>query len=234
MEFEAKDILSRMKAALKNEDTRLEGSFSMDNLQAVAEELARYNAMRIRPLWDEIERNIAEVITSGNERHYEYWAKQPEDETGKLIGNARAKGVRDGSGVVNVACITPDGKAPSPETLKKVRDYIDSVRPVGALPNVIAGELLDVTVSGTIEIYDGAEISEIRAEAATKIGDYLSSLLSSRDKSVLNYHRIGTLISETAGVKEVLDFTVNGKRKSLESQFSQFFTLKEVALNVPS
>ena len=41
MDFSAEGILARMKAALKNEDTKMEGSFSMDNLQAVAEELAR-------------------------------------------------------------------------------------------------------------------------------------------------------------------------------------------------
>ena len=36
MDFSAEGILARMKAALKNEDTKMEGSFSMDNLQAVA------------------------------------------------------------------------------------------------------------------------------------------------------------------------------------------------------
>lgn len=40
MEFTATEILARLKMGLKNEDTRIEGSFSMDNLQAVAEELA--------------------------------------------------------------------------------------------------------------------------------------------------------------------------------------------------
>ena len=70
MEFTATEILARLKMGLKNEDTRIEGSFSMDNLQAVAEELARYNSMLIKPLWDEIDLRIEEVITSGNENHY--------------------------------------------------------------------------------------------------------------------------------------------------------------------
>ena len=42
LEWSASDILARLKAGLKNEDTRIEGSFSMDNMQAVSEELARY------------------------------------------------------------------------------------------------------------------------------------------------------------------------------------------------
>ena len=43
--FTADGILARMKGSLKNEDSRIEGSFTMDNLQAVSEELARFNAM---------------------------------------------------------------------------------------------------------------------------------------------------------------------------------------------
>ena len=34
LEWSASDILARLKAGLKNEDTRIEGSFSMDNMQA--------------------------------------------------------------------------------------------------------------------------------------------------------------------------------------------------------
>ena len=69
LEWNASDILARLKAGLKNEDTRIEGSFSMDNMQAVSEELARYNSMLIKPLWDEIDLRIDEIITSGNENH---------------------------------------------------------------------------------------------------------------------------------------------------------------------
>ena len=47
MDFTADGILARMKGSLKNEDSRIEGSFTMDNLQAVSEELARFNAMLI-------------------------------------------------------------------------------------------------------------------------------------------------------------------------------------------
>ena len=54
MDFTADGILARMKGSLKNEDSRIEGSFTMDNLQAVSEELARFNAMLIAPLQDEL------------------------------------------------------------------------------------------------------------------------------------------------------------------------------------
>ena len=114
LEWSASDILARLKAGLKNEDTRIEGSFSMDNMQAVSEELARYNSMLIKPLWDEIDLRIDEVITSGNENHYAFWARQVENAEGKrVIGSARVHGVRDGSGIVHVALLTPEAGAPT-------------------------------------------------------------------------------------------------------------------------
>lgn len=62
MDFSAEGILARMKGALKNEDTKMEGSFSMDNLQAVAEELARLDAMRIVPLMNTLtQKDLAEA-----------------------------------------------------------------------------------------------------------------------------------------------------------------------------
>ena len=51
-----------------------------------------------------------------------------------MVGNARAYGVRDGSGVVYVALITPEATAPSEETIHLVEEYIKTQRPVGAKP----------------------------------------------------------------------------------------------------
>ena len=85
MDFSAEGILARMKAALKNEDTKMEGSFSMDNLQAVAEELARLDAMRIVPLMNTLTDKEEDMGTSGNERHYVRWAKEATDAEGNVI-----------------------------------------------------------------------------------------------------------------------------------------------------
>ena len=55
MDFTTDGILARMKGSLKNEDSRIEGSFTMDNLQAVSEELARFNAMLKEVTWEPVE-----------------------------------------------------------------------------------------------------------------------------------------------------------------------------------
>lgn len=106
MDFSAEGILARMKAALKNEDTKMEGSFSMDNLQAVAEELARLDAMRIVPLMNTLTDKEEDMGTSGNERHYVRWAKEATDAEGNVIvGNAKVDTPRDGTGLVSIAIL---------------------------------------------------------------------------------------------------------------------------------
>lgn len=233
MEFTSVEILARMKAGLKNSDTRIEGSFTMDNLQAVAEELARFNSMLIRPLWDEIELKIEEVITSGNENHYVFWAKQVEDDTGnRVIGNARAHGVRDGSGIVYLSLITPEATAPTDDVVQMVNEYIQNQRPVGARPIISAAEAVEVTIEGTLQLMDGASIEAIQLQAQNDIEKYLTDVAFSRGEEVLlNYHRIGIILGAIPGVKEIVDYTVSGRKDSITADYSQFFTLGGMTLN---
>lgn len=233
LEWDASDILARMKAGLKNEDTHIEGSFTMDNLQAVAEELARYNGMLIQPLWDEIEQRIDEVVTSGNENHYVFWAKQVEDEAGeKVIGNAKVYGVRDGSGTVYVALISPEATVPTEEAVELVEAYIKTQRPVGAKPVIVAAEELEVSVNGIIELQEGANIETIRSQAKEDLTAYLAEIaLESQGETSLNYYRIGMIIGAVEGVKEIISYTVNSGEESISASYNQIFTLKGLTLN---
>ena len=233
MEWTAAEILARLKAGLKNEDSRIEGSFTMDNLQAVAEELARYGSMLIQPMWDEMDLRIDEVITSGNENHYVFWAKQVEDETGtKVVGNARAYGVRDGSGTVYLALISPEAAAPTEDVVELVEAYIQTQRPVGAKPVISAAEALEVTINGVIELQEGADIEAIRTQAHADVKAYLAEpALDGRADTALNYYRVGMIIGAIDGVKEIISYTVNGGEESLNASYSQFFDLKGLTLN---
>ena len=233
LEWSASDILARLKAGLKNEDTRIEGSFSMDNMQAVSEELARYNSMLIKPLWDEIDLRIDEVITSGNENHYAFWARQVENAEGKrVIGSARVHGVRDGSGIVHVALLTPEAGAPTPDVVELVRAYIETQRPVGAQPVIRAAEAVEVTINGIIELQEGADMESVRAQAGKEVKSYLAEVaLEGKKETVLNYYRIGMLIGGTPGVKEIVEYTVNEGGESMTADYDQFLTLKGLTLN---
>ena len=60
LEFSVQAILKRLRDALQNPVNKIEGGFSMDNLQAVSEELARMDAMEVQPIPDRVLLDTAE------------------------------------------------------------------------------------------------------------------------------------------------------------------------------
>lgn len=233
MDFSAEGILARMKAELKNEDTKLEGSFSMDNLQAVAEELARFHSMRIIPLMNTLTDKEDDMGTSGNERHYVRWAKEAADTSGKkIVGNAKVNALRDGTGVVAIAILTQEAKPPTEEQLAIVQEYINARRPVGAEPVVSPAEGIEVTISCSVR-----KISEYTGEVLQNIRkglqDYFTSIAFQPGIPSLNYYTVSNIISaKTEGVSELDALTINGKQESLTAEYNKYFTLKEVLVNV--
>ena len=60
IDFSTDAILQRMRDGLENPANKLEGGFCMDNLQAVAEEMARMDAMEVQPIPDHVLLDTAE------------------------------------------------------------------------------------------------------------------------------------------------------------------------------
>lgn len=60
IDFSTDAILQRMRDSLENPANKLEGGFCMDNLQAVAEEMARMDAMEVQPIPDHVLLDTAE------------------------------------------------------------------------------------------------------------------------------------------------------------------------------
>lgn len=234
MDFSAEGILERMKGALRNEDTRIEGSFSMDNLQAVSEELARFNAMRIIPLMNTLTDKEEDMGTSGNERHYVRWAKEARDGNGKqIVGNAKVNAVRDGTGFVSVAILTVDAKPPTKEQIEAVQKYIDSKRPVGADPVVSGAEGIEVAVSCQVKKSPGYTEETVRGNIRKGLQEYFVATAFQTGVSSLNYYTISNIISgKTEGVRELEDLTINGRQDSVAAEYNQYFTLKEVLVHV--
>lgn len=232
MDFTADSILEKMKNELKNDTSKIEGSFSMDNLQAVSEELARYYTQLITPLKEDIAERKDDVYTSGNERHYVIWAKEVTDEAeNKVVGNARAVGIRDGTGLVQVAIISPTADTPDAKTIQLVTEYFETKRPVGAKPIVTAAQGISVLINCVLELKDGYDINVIKTTSTTKIQEYFTEIAFLKKATSLNYFRIGTIINAIEGVSEIIDYTINGARDSIPADYDEFFKLEGLVLN---
>ena len=202
MDFSAEGILARMKAALKNEDTKMEGSFSMDNLQAVAEELARLDAMRIVPLMNVI------------------------------VGNAKVDTPRDGTGLVSIAILTVDAKPPTEEQIAFVQEYINSMRPVGADPVVDAAESIPIVILCSVVKMSGYTEETVKTQIRSKIEEYFTQIAFQSGTVSLNYYKISNIISGVDGVKEVGILKVNGAQDSITAEYNKYFALQELTVNV--
>lgn len=233
MEFTTEGILERLKSDLKNDTSKIEGSFTMDNLQAVSEELARFYSMLIVPIKEEIADRKDEVSTSGNERHYVQWAKEVTDASGKkVIGNARAYGVRDGSGVVYLALISVNADVPDEATVQLVKDYIQLQRPVGAMPIIAAAQGIPIRIYASVELKDGYDVANVTPAAKAAIQAYFVEIAFKKKATALNYARIGSIINGIDGIADIDDdYTVNEERESIPADYDEYFVLEELILN---
>lgn len=233
MDFSAQGILARMRSNLKNEDTKLEGSFSMDNLQAVSEELARINAMLVVPLATTLEERESDIGTSGNERHYVQWAKEAKNSKGERVaGNAKVDCPRDGTGNVYIAIVSANALKATEEEVKIVQDYINTKRPVGANPIVSAAEGIRIQISCNIKIKAGYTLETIKAQMRNDIQQYFIEIAFQSGIISLNYFNICNLISAVAGIKELEDMTINGKKESITADYNKYFSFEELIINV--
>ena len=233
MDFSAEGILARMKASLKNEDTRIEGSFTMDNLQAVAEELARFNAMRIVPLMSDLAEKEDDMGTSGNEKHYVRWAKEAVNASGsKIVGNAKVNAPRDGTGFVSVAIISVEVRRPTADEIRIVQEYIDSMRPVGAYPVVSAAESVPVVVAGIIRKEAGYTAETVLNNIKRALTDYFAQIAFQAGTAELNYFTVSKIINATEGVKEIESLTVNGAKESITVEYNKYFALEVPQIDV--
>ncbi len=233
MDFTAEGILARMKRDLKNEDSRIEGSFTMDNLQAVSEELARFNAMRIIPLQEEISIQGRDMGTSGNERHYIKWAKEATDAQGRRVaGNAKVSSPRDGTGNVYIAIVSTSAQAPTEEEIAIVQEYINTKRPVGANPVVSAAEGIEINIACEVHKASGYTEETIKSRIRADIQEHFLEIAFLSGTITLNFYKISNIISNVEGVAGLMDMTINGQKDSIVADYNRFFSLKGVTVSV--
>lgn len=233
MDFSAEGILARLKGELKNGDTHMEGSFTMDNLQAVAEELARINAMLAVPIMGMLEEREDDMGTSGNERHYVRWAKEATDAGGdRIVGNAKVDSPRDGTGFVSIAVIARDVRSPTEEEIGIVQRYIDSMRPVGADPVVSAAESVPVLVEVTARRKAGYSAEAVESNLEKVLRAYMSEIAFRPGNAELNYYTVSMLLGGAEGVSEIRSLTVNGAKESVTVDYNKYFALEELRVDV--
>lgn len=262
MKFNLNDIAARIRDNLKNPASKIEGSFSMDNVQAASVEMAHLYAMEILPIPDNyaldtaqgeyLDRKGADLQEPRKEGESDgaYRVRLLEKVQKPLtggnenqyvywakqvpgVGNAKCIGCWNGPGTVKVVLLSDISGAPEEDILKAVREHIDTERLIGADVTVAAATPMDITVDATLRISAGYQSETVQASVAELLAEYLTGI-AFRDNAALSYYKVGELMFHADGVEDVSDYTVNGNKESLTAAVDEFFQLREVMIHVAS
>lgn len=181
---------------------------------------------------------IRRPITSGNRNHYIYWAKQVSG-----VGGAKCLGAEVcGAGKVKLIILSDSFGIPDDPILEKVQAHVEEERPVGPKVTVSAASPVDVQVQVTVKLSGGYQADTIQAAVRNILQAYIDEVNQEdfntapayQDEgrtSTVSYYRIGDLIFGVDGVTDIISYTLNGARASLESDYTEFFKLEEVVVS---
>lgn len=167
---------------------------------------------------------VRKPITSGNKNHYIHWAMEI---TG--IKHAKVEDLYAGAGTVKVVVFSKNGRVDQ-TTLKSVKEHIEVNRPVGASVCVESAVPKEIKIVMDIALGDDVEKNFVKKQFEEKINEYIASLEFNENKP-FSYYKIGDIAFKIEGVNDVLDYSINGEKKSIKAEKNEYFRLKEVVIN---
>ena len=164
---------------------------------------------------------VQRPATSGNIYQYEQWAKSVAG-----VGDAKGEAIWAGAGTVRLTLIDGNKQVPSAEIVEAVEDYVESVRPIGAIVTYQAATALNVNVSATLTLSPEVVLSTAKAEFEGKLTEYLKGIAFKDNaqtgvRETVRYSQIANLLLDTTGVLDYASLTVNGGTSNIQPTFTQ-------------
>ncbi len=168
---------------------------------------------------------LRKPATSGNAQEYYNWAMSVDG-----VGAAKVYPLADGPGTVKVVITDAEKKAASAQLINEVKEYIESVRPIGASVTVKSAEELTVNVAATVTLAAGENIASAVNKFEIALSDYLSDVAYSATKIPLSM--VGKILLDTEGVSDYTGLTLNGTASNVAVEDDQVAVLGTVSLEV--
>lgn len=139
--------------------------------------------------------------TSGNIYHYQEWASSIPG-----VGSVLVVPLWNGNGTVKVYITDADNNAASEELQKKVLDYIETVRPIGAAVTVDTPDYLAVNVTANVKVAEGHE--DIYKDEITKaLNAYFISV--GMDAGYVSIAQIGKCMLNSGAITDYDTLKIN-------------------------
>lgn len=147
-------------------------------------------------------KQVRKPSTSGNVHDYEKWVLSVAG-----VGGVKVYPLWNGNGTVKIL-IVDSNKAIDTSLEKKVADYIETVRPIGATVTVASPTGLSIGITANVKLDGSKTIADVQAAFIAEVCDYLKSEVFSSYS--VSYAKIGSLLLDADGVSDYNTLMVNG------------------------
>lgn len=168
----------------------------------------------------------SELIVYGNNAWYRSTAREVSG-----VHKVKVLDLNRGKGTVDVAIIA-EGNQPASDTLvKRVADYIEENRMVGADVLVYSGTLAKVNVSAEVFVQSPYTIETIKQSFADGLADYLDGInLNNTSTARVSYAMVMSILLNCSGVSDIENLQVNGAGASVVMGSTEFPAIGTVTL----
>lgn len=158
--------------------------------------------------------NAAPISFVGNDSDYSRWAKEVVG-----VGSVVVVPEWDGPGTVKLVIIDANGKPANEALLASVYDYIVSpedrsrrLAPIGATVTVSAPEILEIGYEAVVVLEEEYTVDAVCEGFRKNIMAYYEE---AKEDGSLTYTQMAAVLSDTAGVRDYMNFMVNGEIRNI-------------------
>lgn len=162
-------------------------------------------------------RIVRTPATSGNKYHYYNWSMSVDG-----VGACKVIPCGYGAGTVKIIILDGNMQTCNQDTIKRVSDYIESVRPIGATVKVISPIPVSLNITGEV-------VGVVDKDALTQaINKYLKE--KNLELKTISAVQIGKMLMNQDTIEDYNNLLINGKARIKVSD-EEMFTVGKIELN---
>lgn len=179
---------------------------TIPNLNAVtnpSETIDGYDGETDNELRERYYFKVREPVTSGNIYHYKKWAMEVEG-----VGGVKVFPLWAGNGTVKVVVVNSAIEEADEPLLKRVKDYLDEVRPIGATVTVKSAIPKSISLTGKVRISKNIDFDVVKSDFENQIREYFRKV--GFKQNYVSYAQLGNLLLSVDGVNDYDNLLVDG------------------------
>lgn len=161
-----------------------------------------------KELYRRLKLRLAQNPGSGTAADYKRWALE-------VAGVGYAKVRVNAEGKITITVASPNCGSVSSKVLESVRKNIDDKRPLGAIINVKQSLSLVSSITATVKLYNGYDLSSVTSDFEDALKSYVGEVAFDDETDTLTVARLIHYLMNVEGVQDVIELKLNGQNSNL-------------------